>query len=275
MRKFWILLFAVVPIAVVWLYFYSAGFEGEGLWLPKNVSPIGEEIDHLFWLIMWITGVTFFGVYSLFIYFLWKYGGSEKPGKSIYTHGNHRLEMIWTVTPAAILVFIALYQFGTWERAKFVSNSPETPIVARVLGGQFEWRVRYTAHDNPVTSADLLAADDVDALLWRGEELEMVNELHAVKGQPVMLTIRSRDVIHSFNIPQLRVKQDLMPGMDKQLMWFQADEAGTYEIACTELCGWGHYKMRGKFVVHETAEEYQSWYEGALAAQRADQVEMN
>jgi cytochrome c oxidase subunit 2 len=266
MKRLWVLLFATVPIFSIGMFFWAAGAP-RGHWLPENITPAGKEIDHLFWVILGITGVTFVIVQVALLYFMWKYGGKDDPGKGKFTHGNHKLETVWTIIPAAILAFIAFYQFGAWQDIKFLNKAPATTIHARVLGGQFEWRMRYPHRD---VVSDLSTSNEE---LWRGGELEMVNELHAWKNQPVLLRIQSRDVLHSFYIPATRIKQDLVPGMEKQVMWFTPTESGEYEIACAELCGWGHYKMKGKFVVHENEAEFNDWYARAMAAQNADQTD--
>lgn len=268
MKKFWVLLFALVPVGAVGLYFWAKSSGLTAVWLPDNISTIGKDIDHLIWLIYGITGVVFLLVNAIFVYVLWKYGAAKPEGKATYTHGNNRLETIWTIIPAAILAFIAFYQFGTWQEAKFRSDAPNNQIHARVLGGQFEWRVRYPWADTP---SDKNTPSDE---LWTGGELEQTNELHVIMGEPTLLRIQSRDVLHSFFIPATRMKQDLMPGMNKQVMWFTLDKAGEYEIACAELCGWGHYKMKGKLIVHETRDDYEDWFEAALAAQRADTTDI-
>lgn len=258
MHRFWTLLFALAGVFAVGIFFWAAKQEGSGLWFPENVSVVGVEIDKLFWVIMWITGITFVLVMGLFVWFLWRYGGPQ-PGKAVFTHGNHTLETVWTAIPAAILVFIAVYQYGTWKDAKFKSHAPDSPLHARVLAGQFEWRFRYPGADGQLNTAD---------------DLEEVNLLHCWKGQDVVLQLESRDVLHSFTIPQARVKQDTVPGM-KQRQWFTITKAGTYEIACQELCGWGHSKMKGHLIVHETKAEYDRWFETARARQNADQQDPN
>ncbi|KAA3606111.1 MAG: cytochrome c oxidase subunit II [Planctomycetota bacterium] len=262
MNKFWIALFATVPIMAI-AFFLIGMSKGNGLWLPVNITSIGEEIDHLFWVILALTGVTFFGVEAVFIWFLIKYGGDKNPGKGIYSHGNPKLETIWTIIPAGILVFLALYQYDTWKDAKFKVNAPsqDQPVHARVTGGQFEWRLTYPGADGQLDTAD---------------DLEQVNVLHVVKNEPTRLQLRSRDVLHSFFIPAARLKQDLVPGMPNQQMWFTVihtdddpSQADVHEIACAELCGWGHYKMRGFLKVHETREQFEAWFQDALAKQNA------
>lgn len=260
MRLFWILLFASIPFFAVGTFIYGL-VVGGGLWLPAELSTIGDEIDHLFYIILAITGVVFIAVEFVFIYFLAKYSNENRSGPVKYVHGNHTLETLWTVIPAGILVFIAIYQYGTWQDAKFLSNAPDAPLHARLLAGQFEWRFRYPGADGTLNTPD---------------DLEEVNKLHVYKDQPVRLIMESRDVLHSFNIPVTRLKQDVVPGLS-QPFWFTMEDTDddptqpdVYEIACTELCGWGHYKMRAHLIVHETKEEYDAWFAEAKRRQNAD-----
>ncbi|TAH39593.1 MAG: cytochrome c oxidase subunit II [Planctomycetota bacterium] len=253
MHRLWTLLFGAAAVFAVGIFFWAAG--KSGYWFPENVSVIGVDIDHLYWVITWITGITFVVVMVLFLWFLWKYGDERRPGKAVFTHGNHTLETVWTAVPAAILVFIAVYQYGAWKEAKFRSHMPDSPLHARVLAGQFEWRIRYPGPDRE---------------LYTDDDVEQVNLLHAWKDQDIVLQLESRDVLHSFFVPAARMKQDMVPGM-KQNMWFQITRAGEYEIACAELCGWGHYKMKGHLIVHETKADFDRWYQEALGRQNADQ----
>src|SRR5262249_48161074 len=103
--------------------------------------------------------------------------------------------------------------------------------------------------------------------------LVVVNDLHFVKNKPALIYLKTSDVLHSFYLPQLRIKQDAVPGLTIPV-WFDADEAGPYELVCAELCGWGHYKMRGRVTVHETELEFQGWVDGKLAEQNRSQVAM-
>lgn len=252
MHRIWTVLFALAAAFAIGMFVWASG--RTALWFPENVSPLGDRIDHLFWVIFGITAATFLVVEALFVGFLWKYGDGAAPGKGAFVHGNAKLEAVWTAVPAGILVFIAVYQYDTWKEAKFASRAPRAPLHARVLAGQFEWRFTYPGADGQLDTPD---------------DLEEVNVLHAVKDQDVVLRLESRDVIHSFFVPQLRLKQDAVPGMT-QKVWFRARAAGEYDIACAELCGWGHYKMRGRLVVHGSQFEYEAWFRDAQARHRAD-----
>ncbi len=265
--RYWSLLFALAAIFSVGVYLY-APFAAEW-WLPAgpeslgrfdhlhSVSTAGKQIDSLFVIILWITGIVFIGTQVVLVYVTYRYGDDGAPGrKAMYFHGSQRLEVIWTIIPAAILVFIALYQMGTWASIKFRSAAPKVQPLAEVTGRQFQWVMRYPGPDGRLETKD---------------DLFMVNDLHFVKGRQTLIYLKSADVIHSFFLPQLRIKQDAVPGLTIPV-WFDTDQAGHYELVCAELCGWGHYKMRSNVTVHATQREFEEWMESALQEQSRDQV---
>ncbi|CAN5913236.1 hypothetical protein BH23PLA1_BH23PLA1_13550 [soil metagenome] len=223
--------------------------------LGSSTSGAGREVDHLFVLILIITGVVFIGTMVVLVLASWKFV-ARPDRKADYYHGSQRLEVIWTIIPAAILVFIALYQMGTWADIKFRSNQPKVRPLAEVTARQFQWVIRYPGPDGRLNTAD---------------DLFTANDLHFVKGTPTVIYLKSEDVLHSFFLPQLRIKQDAVPGLTIPV-WFDADKAGRYELLCAELCGWGHYKMRANVTVHETQSEFEEWMENALREQNLDQL---
>ncbi|MCP4782263.1 MAG: cytochrome c oxidase subunit II [Fuerstiella sp.] len=203
------------------------------------MSPIGERIDGLFYLILGIITVVFIGTQIALGYVLWQGAVKEEGKKAIFSHGSHSLELIWTVVPAFVLIFIALYQMDVWAEfriqtfypAQTQEDGPRFELTAR----QFEWRVRYpepgTQLQNQPQPGDLYA----------------VNEMHVTAGRPVKFNLRTDDVQHAFFAPQLRVKQDAVAGLIIPI-WVEIPKAGDYEVVCAELCGWGHYKMRATLV---------------------------
>lgn len=256
--RIWSVLFAVVALAVVGVYVY-APFNPDW-WLPPNVSArsplrFGADVDHLFLLILWITGITFIGTQIALVYVMWRYG-AVPGGRASYTHGSQRLEVVWTIIPAAILVFIALYQMGTWSSIKFRSAQPKVKPTAEVVARQFQWLIRYPGPDGK---------------LYTEDDVHTINDLHFVKDSPVLIHLKSRDVLHSFFLPQFRMKQDAVPGLTIPV-WFDADTAGKYDLVCAELCGWGHYKMKGSVTVHSTQSEFDEWMKNTAAAQNTSQI---
>jgi cytochrome c oxidase subunit 2 len=263
--RFWSLLFLLVPILGVWIFLSAAinvwPFSGGAFafpvdhWLPQNVNPHGEIIDILFMRILYLTGAIFIGTGIALFWFMWKYDTDKNTEPVKFSHGNHTLEIVWSILPAATLLFIAVYQMNAWADHKMVR--PDEPTLAVVTGRQFEWRIRYAGDDG-----ELFTRDDVHT----------VNDLHVPVGRDIVLQIESQDVLHSFFLPNLRVKQDVVPGMT-QFVWFKADKAGAYDIVCAELCGWGHYKMRGLLTV-ESESQFNSWLAEQYQEQELDRFEV-
>lgn len=266
--RYWSVLFALAAIFSVGAFLY-APFSPDW-WLPNPasdyrhcVSTFGREIDSLYLIILGITGIVFIGTQVLLVWVSFRFvDQKDEAGKPVrpaqYFHGSQRLEVIWTIIPAAILVFIALYQMGTWASIKFRSSAPKVPPVAEITGRQFQWVMRYPGPDGKLNTRD---------------DLFTVNDLHFVKNRTALIYLKSSDVIHSFFLPQMRIKQDAVPGLTIPV-WFDADTAGKYDLACAELCGWGHYKMRANVTVHETDEEFQKWLNDKLAEQNQSQLTM-
>jgi cytochrome c oxidase subunit 2 len=214
-------------------------------WLPEDVSTYGHEIDSLFYLIYYITAVAFILVTVLMIVFLIKY--REQPGRrAVYSHGNTTLEIIWTVIPAAILIVLSFMSVNTW--AKIKRNPPATDFEIKVTAKQFNWDVSYPGADGK------LGTDD---------DIKFDNDVHVPVNKIVRVHLASNDVIHSFFIPNMRFKQDAVPGRTI-LAWFEATKPGKYELPCAELCGFGHSGMKGWLHVH-TADEYKKWADEHLA----------
>ncbi len=226
MRRFWSILFLLVPILGV-ATFVAAPYYN--IWFPKDVSEHGRTIDNLFMFILWLTGIVFVVTELTLFWFMWKYDerSTKRPVK--FSHGSHALEIVWTILPAATLLFIAIYQMEAWASAKMLP--PDLKPIVEVTGRQFNWDFRYPGPDQELYTEDDIVRTD--------------GKLYLPVNEDVMLRITSLDVLHSFFLPNLRMKQDVVPGME-QSMWFKAKETGGYDIVCAELCGWGHYKMKGR-----------------------------
>jgi cytochrome c oxidase subunit II len=209
-------------------------------WLPEDVSPYGAGIDGLFRLIYYITATAFLVVTVLMVAFLVLYRYREGR-RATYTHGNTMLEIVWTLIPAAIFIWLGLASKSQWEMLKM--TIPATDTVIRVTAKQFNWEILYPGPDGKFDTPD---------------DKQVDNEIHVPVGKPVHVILRSKDVIHSFFLPNLRFKQDAVPGHDIS-GWFQANKPGRYEIPCAELCGFGHSGMKGWLYV-QSAEDYQQWF---------------
>ncbi len=218
-----------------------------GWFLPPGASTFASDIDFLYYLILVITGIAFVIVEVGLIVFLVKY--RARPGrKAYYTQGSTRAEVIWTAVPAVAVVVIGVMSGGVWHLVKGRDSVPPDAIPYAVDARQFEWHM---THPGP------------DGVLGTADDIEVRNNLHIPVNRPVVIRLTAEDVIHSFFVPAFRVKQDAVPGMSINV-WFEATETGVYEIACAELCGLGHYRMRGLVTVH-TPEEYERWVEAQAA----------
>jgi len=243
--KIWSLLFLLVLIGGVGCFLVAPSYN---LTLPQDVSSHGHAIDHLYVFILVLTGVVFVATQAVFFWFLWKYDAANNREPVKYTHGSHTLEIVWTIIPAATLLFIALYQMNAWASSKM--RMPNILPTVEVSARQFEWRLRYPGPDQ---------------ILGTRDDLFHVNDLHIPVNEEILIDLKSQDVLHSFFLPNLRVKQDAVPGM-KIPVWFKATETGSYDIVCAELCGWGHYKMKGRLVV-QSRQDYDRWLQEMYKAQ--------
>jgi cytochrome c oxidase subunit 2 len=258
-------------------------------WLPDRASndPLPVRIDHLFNLIMWICIIAFVVVYVLGIWFLWKY--RAVPGrKAKFVHGNHKLEIIWTVIPAMILIWLGFTQVPDWNRAKVPSQFPTAAesTVVQVAAQQFDWNFRNPGLDGKFETYDPKKANDefekvraaataagaseddktalaefnpvMSRFFGKEDDDDVVSKTLTVPvNKFVLFELRSIDVIHSFFIPLMRIKQDAVPGKPMPV-WFKPTKVGTYEIMCAQLCGNNHTTMRANVVVLPQAE-YDAW----------------
>lgn len=212
--------------------------------LPEPVSNLGAEIDSIYYLILVITGIIFVVVEVTLVWFLIRY--RRRDGRRAeYSHGNKTAEVVWTVIPFVLVLFIAYTSNGVWLKAKVADRegaAPADAIPMRVVAKQFEWNVTYPGRDGRLDTDD---------------DFVVRNQLHMPVDRAVRIELGSEDVIHSFFLPDFRVKQDAVPGMVIPV-WFEANRAGQYPWACAELCGLGHYRMRASVTVHE-AGEFERW----------------
>jgi cytochrome c oxidase subunit 2 len=242
--------FLAVPVLGLAVMFWAPDI---GMGLPPDVSEHGHEIDHLFMFCLILTGVIFLITEVVLFWFMWRYERRSNRDPVIFTHGSHNLELVWTIIPALTLLFIALYQMNAWADVK-IRKPKDAKTIIEVTARQFEWRIRYPGEDNVLHTPD----DILD-----------VNTLHVPLDEEVIIELKSMDVLHDFFVPQLRVKQDAVPGTNIPV-WFRAQEPGEYDLVCAELCGWGHYKMKGQVTV-ESREDYEAWLKQLKEEQEATQ----
>ncbi len=215
-------------------------------WLPEDVSTFGGEIDRLFYAIYYITGAALILVTALMIIFLIVYRRREGR-RATYTHGNTALEITWTVIPAIVFLGLSFVSVSTWGKIKI--HPPPPDVVVQVTAKQFNWEVLYPGPDGQFGT---------------GDDVQVDNDIHVPLKKVVHIILKSKDVIHSFFLPNMRLKQDALPGKDI-LVWFEAVKPGKYELPCAELCGFGHSGMKG-WVYVDTPEDYAKWTATTWAA---------
>lgn len=216
-------------------------------WLPPLMSDrVG--IDKALSITLVVTGVVFILTNLLLAWFGFKY--QDAPGaRAAYWHDNPRLEWTWTLVTAGILAVFLFNALSLWGQVQ--SPAPADAMVIEVTGQQFAWNVRYAGKDGVLGRTDPRIASQENAIGLvkddpaSADDLLLLNQLYLPVDKPVLVRLKSLDVIHSFFLPNFRVKQDAMPGMTVET-WFVPKQAGNFEIACAEHCGLGHYRMRGQ-----------------------------
>jgi cytochrome c oxidase subunit 2 len=335
-QKGWSILFGVVILAATLLFVISPFVHG--WWMPHAASSWAKDVDGLFYLILGITGFFFLLTEGILVYNM--YRSAHIPGrKSDYVHGHHKLEVFWTSVTAVILLIITFAQVGTWGIIKYWWGFPmfakkndegtvgqvmnhftggdDGPMQMEVSARQFEWRLRYPSLNRMKSFEASLSSPDyeVPANFVSSphiDDVHVVNEVHVWKGAKVLVHLKTHDVIHSFYLPNLRLKQDALPGKTIPV-WFEAIDFNTapvdkdgkripldnegkpqsppakwvdgydadhdqlnestrvWELACAELCGWGHYKMQGRLYVHQKRGDFEAWLQDAAKKGSAHQ----
>jgi cytochrome c oxidase subunit 2 len=257
----------LILLTVSTIYYFAA----RTWWFPPAITQLGHELDAQFTRTLWITGLVFFLSQLGLGWAVFRY--RDRGQRAQYSHGNLTLEVLWTVATAVMFVGLGIAAERGWAEFHFQGASPGA-LQIEVTGQQFAWNFRYAGADgqfgrtdttlindstgNPLgldTDNDPAARDDI-----------VLPTMTVPANREVELTLRSKDVTHGFFVRELRFKQDTVPGMIIKVH-FTATQPGTYELACAELCGLGHHRMRS--VVHVLPpEEFDRW----LAEQQAQAV---
>ncbi|MEO6813327.1 MAG: cytochrome c oxidase subunit II [Ginsengibacter sp.] len=243
--------------------------------LPEGAGSIeGRSIDTMMWTDIIITGFVFFLTQILLFWFSFRYQHSNKRKAYYYPH-NNKLELVWTSVPAITLTILVVFGLRGWF--KFTADAPKNAQVIEITGHQFGWEIRYPGKDGVLgrknykltdgAKGNPLGVDWSDAASH--DDIHVPTTMHVVVNRPVKLVINSQDVIHDVGLPQFRMKMDAVPGTPTTL-WFTPDITTkemakkknnpdfVYEISCDQMCGKGHFTMRGVIVV-ETQKEYNEW----------------
>jgi cytochrome c oxidase subunit 2 len=238
-------------------------------WLPELASAHGADVDRELHLTLAIAGAAFVLAHIVLGIMIWRFP-ARKSGPANYWHESRGMEISWTLVTAAIFIGLGLQGSRIWART-YLTEPPSNSLAIEVTGQQFAWHVRYPGPDGKFgrtrpdkvddTEGNYIGLDDADPAA--ADDITADNVVAVPVNRPVKLTLRSRDVVHSFFVPVLRVKQDAVPGMTIPIQ-FTATKVGAYDLVCAELCGLLHYEMHAKFLVMTDAD-FSAWLKSKAA----------
>ena len=239
------------------------------LGLPVEASAHATRIDLIIVLVHWLMLAMFVGWSIFFIYVLVRFRRGAHPKARYEGASGHWARGAEIGVVAAEVILLVFFSIPTWSARVDAFPSDQQATVIRVVAEQFIWNIQYPGADGVFgrTRIDLVGADnplglDISDPAAR-DDVWTQNQLNLPVGRPVIVHLSSKDVIHSFALPQMRVKQDAIPGIE-QRVWFTPTKTGEWEIACSQLCGLGHYRMRGFYTI-QTQADFDAW----LASQPA------
>jgi len=244
-----------------------------------NASAHGGEVDQAMFFIHILMLVLFIGWGVYFIYAIIRFRRSKNPKADyggVKSHTSSYLEIVVAIIEAVLLIAISI---PFWAKQINAFPDPKTAVHVKIIAEQFAWNVHYPGADGIFGRTDIKLMNSANNPIGldRSDEaakddIVMINQLHLPVNKPVIINLSTKDVIHSFALPLMRVKQDVIPGMSIPV-WFTPTKTGQFEIACAQLCGLGHYRMKGYLTVHSKAD-YEAWLtQQASAAQEAPQVD--
>ena len=268
------LMIAFLIAGLIGVYLCNKALYPETLLAHDSASVQGEKVDSMLFVTIAITGTVFFITQIVLFYFSFKYQESDKRKAYFFTH-NNKLELIWTVVPAIALTVLIVIGLKNWF--SFTGPAPQNALQVEVTGKQFGWIFRYPGSDKTFGKRYYKLIDDANSNYlgqdWKDsknfDDIVAPQTMYVVKGKPVHLIITSRDVIHDVGLSHFRLKMDAVPGTPTSL-WFtpkyttkeMKEMLGNpdfqYEISCDQMCGNGHYSMKGVIEV-VTQSEYDVW----------------
>jgi cytochrome c oxidase subunit 2 len=232
---------------------------------PVQASTHAAEVDQMTVLVHWLMLVLFVGWGLFFVFVLFRFRKSANPVAS-YTGAKGKISKGLEVAVALIEVFLLVfYAIPAWAKRVKAFPAESEATVVRVVAEQFAWNIHYPGPDGKFGRTDikLVSADNPLGLDRTDpnakDDITTINQLNLPVDRPVLVHLSSKDVIHSFGLYEMRVKQDAIPGMTIPV-WFIPNRIGEYEIACSQLCGLGHFRMRG-FITIQSAANYQKWFD--------------
>jgi cytochrome c oxidase subunit 2 len=231
----------------------------ELLGLPPQASTHAGEIDHMIVLVHWLMLVLFVGWGAFFLFVLFRFRKGANP-KASYTGAKGKLAKGLEIGVALVeVILLVFYAIPSWATRVGAFPSENEAVVVRVTAKQFEWLSHYPGPDGRFGRREVarVAADNPLGLVRADgdakDDIVTTNQLNLPVDRPVLVQLTSLDVIHSFGLFEMRVKQDAIPGMEIPV-WFVPNKTGQYEIACSQLCGIGHFRMRGFVNIQSDAD---------------------
>ena len=267
------LMVAFLVLGFVGIYFCNKIYYGKTQLAQGAASVQGEKVDEMLFITLIVTGIVFVITQFLLFWFAYKYQEDKNRKIFFFTHST-KLELLWTAIPAIALTILVVFGLRNWFF--FTSEAPKNALVVEVTGKQFGWIFRYPGKDavfgkkyykniDPATNSVGIVWDDT----YSKDDILTEQTMYVVKGTPIKLILGSRDVIHDVGLTHFRLKMDAVPGIPTT-MWFtplyttkeMREKTGnpnfSYEISCDQICGNGHYSMKGIIEVVDQ-EEYDMW----------------
>lgn len=249
---------------VVWLLGLGVVVLGARQVLPPLASAHGMGIDRMLTYLLVTTGILVLVGHVVLGYFILRFSGRARASSDLPVA---RAERIWAVVPAVVMTLVAeggvlVIGLPVWGQL-YGSIAPADAVVVEVTAEQFTWNVRYPGQDGQFGRTDprLISTENPIGLdagdPAAGDDILDLAVIHLPVNRPAHVRLRSKDMLHSFYLPNHRIKQDAVPGMTIDL-WFVPTREGEFEFACAEICGFGHYQMRGTLKV-VSEDEFSDW----------------
>ena len=248
---------------LIWLLPLVTIALGTRTWLPPLASEHGAGIDRMLRYLLIAVGSLYVIGNAVLGYFVWRF---SRQGKVTMRAASNKAERRWSLIPIVVMLVVAeggVFVLGLPVWGKYYGAPPSDVMTVEVTAEQFAWNVRYAGPDGKFgrTSAQLITWNNPIGLDPKDpngkDDLVLLNDIHLPVNKPVRIRLRSKDVIHSFYVPNFRVRQDTVPGMTIDI-WFVPTQTGEFELACSQLCGFGHYSMKGLVDV-VSPDEFEKW----------------
>ncbi|HEV8432579.1 MAG TPA: hypothetical protein VGR95_04140 [Thermoanaerobaculia bacterium] len=234
-------------------------------WMPPDYSAHGAALDDLSAAVHWLMLILFVLWGAYFVYALFRFRASRNPKASYAGMKSHFSSYLETGVAVIEVVLLVGFSIPMWMKWTARPEASKNPLEVRVVAEQFAWNIQYPGKDgifgrrdvNLVSSTNPLGLDLTDP--HAKDDIVTLNQLHMEVNRPILIHLSSKDVIHSFFLPYMRVKQDAIPGQEVAIH-FTPIKTGSdgFEIACAQLCGLGHYRMRGQYAVHNKSD-FEKW----------------